>query len=196
MEKKIHFAPVYTHYFTHQDIRFVSGLILWNNTLQANCCWKGEGCFTVNDFDASSSSSKDLSLSCIDWQDPFYKFEQLSNTVAASREICWAQSWQRLLCRSPAAHSDFWNTICKLKLRKEIWLQQDRWVCFCVCSVSWLWLMNKASGFAKVAENKCSFCSEVCLFFSQMSAFKYKELYIHICIFFPLLKHIYTHAFI
>lgn len=32
-EKKTHFAPVYAHYFTQQDTPFVSGLMVWNNTL-------------------------------------------------------------------------------------------------------------------------------------------------------------------
>lgn len=42
--------------------------------------------FTVNEFDALGGSGKDLPLPCFDWQDPFYKSEQLSTPVAALRE--------------------------------------------------------------------------------------------------------------
>lgn len=72
---------------THQDSPFVSDLVLWNNMLQANHYWKGSACFTVNDFDALGRSCTDLPLSCLDWQDPFYKSVQLSSPIAAAKEI-------------------------------------------------------------------------------------------------------------
>lgn len=57
---------------------------------------------------------------CLDWQEPFYKFEQLEIPVAAAVEIFWSQSWQRLQCRSPAAHSDILKHHLQFKTAKGI----------------------------------------------------------------------------
>lgn len=91
-KKKIPFAPVRAHYFEGTMSLTKKILLFWGWSYETICCkliavGKERLTFTVNGFNALGSSCKDLPQSCLDWQDPFYKFEQLSSPVAAAKEI-------------------------------------------------------------------------------------------------------------